>query len=534
MDHLRNTVDWPKKEAVEMASAVVIGAGIGGISAAAQLARCGYQVTVTEKNEQPGGRCGCLLKAGHRFDTGATLFLMPKLYAQAFNDLGERMEDHLDLRRVDPSYLIHFKDGTALSLTSDQNSMQEQLEAIEPGSFDGFLRYLNEGHRHYGLSLTHLVRHNFRSLAEYLRLLLLFRLKALIKHYRNIGDYFRDPRLKAAFTFQDMYVGLSPYEAPAVYSLLQYTEFADGVWLPIGGMYRVIEVLTGIAEKWGVQFMYNTPVKRINVDGRKATGVTLADGQQIQADVVVANADLPYVYRHLLPDDGTADRLERKRYGCSALIFYWGVDKQYPQLGPHNLFLAGDYRQSFDPIFKGLTVPEDPNFYVHAPVRVDPSAAPEGRDTLIVAIPVGHINDASPKDWNPIQDRIRRVVLQRLGEIGLVDLDEHIKFEAISTPSDWQCRYNLTKGSTHGLSHNLTQMGYLRPRNRHRRFRNLYFVGASTHPGTGLPIVLVSARLAAERILHGASVHRQASLRGPQPLLKEECLHNADFLPKEV
>lgn len=505
---------------MEAPTVLVIGAGIGGIATAARLARHGYRVTVAEKNERAGGRCGRLVKDGHCFDTGATLFLMPEIYAQTFADLGERIEDHLDLRRIDPTYDIYFKDGTTLALTSDLNAMQAQLEAIEPGSFGAYLRYLDEGGRHYQLSLTHLVKRNFRSLPEYFNLknlLLFFRLKALIKHYDHIGNYFSDRRLKVAFTFQNMYMGLSPYEAPATYSFLQYTELADGVWFPMGGMYRVIEALTGIAEKWGVRFLYNAPVQQINVDGRQATGVTLAGGRQIRADIVVANADLPYVYRHLLPDDGTTGRLEGKKYGCSALTFYWGLDKQYPQLGPHNLFVAGDYRQSFDAIFRDLTLSADPSFYVHAPVRVDPSLAPEGQDTLMVAIPVGHINDTALQDWAAIQTRARQVVLQRLAEIGISDLDERIKFEVSYTPRDWQRQYNLVKGASHGLGHNLTQMGYLRPRNRHDRYRNLYFVGASTHPGTGLPTVLVSAGLTTQRILEEAGVPHVAEIMAPAP-----------------
>lgn len=483
---------------------LVIGAGIGGIATAARLARYGYRVTVVEKCLQSGGRCGRLVKEGHRFDSGPTLFLMPELYVQAFADLGERIEDHLDLRRVDPSYYLFYAGGSTLALTSDLNAMQEQLEAIEPGSFGSYLRYLNEGHLHYKLSLKHLVKRNFRNLLEFCgptNLYLIFKLKALTKHYDHIGHYFDDPRLKAAFTFQNMYMGLSPFEAPAIYSLLQYTESVDGVWFPMGGMYSVIEALTRIAEAWGVKFLYNTPVIRINVSGRRATGVTLADGQQMQADTIVANADLPYVYRQLLPDDGTSSRLERKKYGCSAVIFYWGIDRQYPQLGPHNLFLGNDYRQSFNAIFRDLSVSNDPCFYVHAPVRVDPSLAPEGQDSLVVAIPVGHLNEAMPQDWQAIKKRTRQVVIQRLEEIGMTDLQTHIKFEVCATPPDWQSRFNLVRGSCHGLNHHLTQMGYLRPHNRHKRYNNLYFVGASTHPGTGLPTVLVSAGLTTERIL---------------------------------
>lgn len=498
-----------------MKSVIVVGAGIGGIAVAARLAQHGYQVTVVEKNEQAGGRCGELVKDGHRFDTGATLYMMPDLYAKTFADLGERLEDHLDLHRIDPTYKIHFADGTYLALTSDLSSMQAQLEAIEPGSFAYFLRYLEEGYRHYKLSLPHLIEKDFRTLAEFCTLqnfLLLFKVKALVNHMNHMANYFNDPKLRIAFTFQNLYMGLNPFEAPAIYSLLQYTEYAEGIWFPKGGMHSVIKALTGIAEKWGVRFLFNTPVAQINTDQNSATGVKLTDGHQLKADIVVANADLPYVYRHLLPNNGTADQFRRKKFGCSAIVFYWGVDKQYIQLGPHNLFMAGVDRQSFDPIFGDQTIPFEPNFYVHAPVRVDPSLAPADHDTLMAAIPVGIINENQPQDWNAIRNRVREFVLHRLKQIGIIDLDEHIKFEVSHTPPDWQRRYNLTMGSTHGLSHNLTQMGYFRPHNRHKCYRNLYFVGASTHPGTGLPTVLVSAQLTTKRILDEVGIPEKSSL----------------------
>jgi len=496
---------------MKRSTALVIGAGVGGIATAARLAQHGYHVTVIEKDKQAGGRCSRLVKDGHCFDTGPTLFLMPEIYAQTFTDLGERMEDHLDLRRIDPTYRIHFDDGFSLTMTSDLNRMQAQLEAIEPGSFGGFLRYLDEARIHYQLALSHLVERSFDNLFEFCNLknlLMLFKLKLLVKHYAHIGNYFDDPRLKAAFTFQDMYIGLSPYEAPATFSLLQYAELVGGVWFPMGGMARIVEALRGIAERSGVQFMYRASVKRIDVNGRRGTGVTLADGRQIQADIVVANADLPYVYRRLLPDDGTADRLERKRYSCSTVTFYWGVDKSYPQLGPHNIFLTTEYRQGFESVLKELTLPDKPSFYLNAPARIDSSLAPEGQDTLMVVVPVGHIDEAMPQDWAAIKKRARQLVLQRLAQIGVDDLDEHIKFEVSYTPRHWQSRYNLVKGANLGLNHNLMQMGYLRPHNRHACYQNLYFVGASTHPGSGVAPVLISARLTAERILQDAAKWR--------------------------
>jgi phytoene desaturase len=298
-----------------------------------------------------------------------------------------------------------------------------------------------------------------------------------------------------------MYLGLSPFEALATYSLLQYTELARGVWFPMGGLYRVVESLVEIAEANGVQFRYNAPVREIEIVDDHAQGVILDDGERIRADLVVANADLPYVYRKLLPDPGPVKRLERMKYTCSAIMFYWGLDKIYPQLDHHNVFLAGDYKASFDQIFKDKTLPDSLNFYVHAPARTDPDAAPEGEETLMVLVPVGHLDDAVVQDWGALKARARTSVLQRLETMGITDLDDHLKFEVCYAPEQWKALYNLERGAAFGLSHNFTQVGYLRPQNRHRRYDNLFFVGSSTHPGTGLPIVLLSARLTTERIL---------------------------------
>jgi phytoene desaturase len=413
------------------------------------------------------------------------------------------MRERLELQRVDPTYRLVFDDGSQLALTSDLKAMCEQLESIEPGSFQGFLRYLDEGHRHYDLAMERLVRRDFRTASEFFSLSnlpLLFRLKPLVHHYRNMSSYFGHPRLKAAFTFQDVYMGLSPFEAPATFSMMPYTELAHGVWYPKGGMYRVVEALEDMAREAGVEFAFDAEVDRIEVNGARARSVELLDGRRLEADAILANADLPYVYRHLLPKDGLAERLERKRYSCSVISFFWGLDRSFERLGPHTLFLADDYRANFESIIRDLTLPENPSLYVHAPTRLDPSLAPPGEDTLIAIVPVGHLDDTGEQDWEDIRDRARQAVFRRLAGLGITDLQAHLKFEINCTPLSWQSRYNLMKGSTHGLSHNLTQLGYFRPRNRHPRYRNLYFAGASTHPGTGMPTALVSARLAAQRV----------------------------------
>ncbi len=486
-------------------TALVIGAGIGGIATAARLAKNGYSVTVLEKNSTPGGRCNQIVRDGHRFDIGPTLFLMPEVWEETFAALGEDLGEQLDLRRIDPTYKVHFEDGLQLQLTSNIGEMQTQLEKVEKTAFTGFLNYIAEGSKHYKLSLEKFVGRNFYNIFEYFSLAnlpLIFQLKALDKHYRNTGRFFKDERLKAAFTFQNMYLGLSPYDAPATYSLLQYTELAEGVWYPMGGMYAGIQALTRVAEKLGVKFIYNAPVKKMKDERGKIVSALTEDGREFIADIFVGNADLPYIYDQLLPDRAAAKKLDEKLYTCSTIMFYWGVDKQYPQVAHHNIFLGGDYKGSFDQIFEQHRLPDEPSFYVHAPARTDAAAAPEGQDTFYVLVPVGHLEARNKQDWDAMVNKARETVFTRLAkEMNVTDLREHIKFEINYTPKTWQERFNLAKGAAFGLSHNFWQVGFLRPQNRHAKYKNMYFAGASTHPGTGLPIVLLSARLTTERIL---------------------------------
>jgi phytoene desaturase len=483
---------------------MVIGAGIGGLTAAIHLAKIGFRVMVVEKNDHAGGRCDFLQHEDHRFDTGPTLLVMPLLYESEFAALGRPMGELLDLQRLEPTYHLVFDDGSQLALTSNMESLKEQLESIEPGSFQGLLRYIDEGKRHYHLAVDNLVIRDFCKASDFFRLShlpLLYQLKPLVKHYANMANYFSSSRLKTAFTFQDVYMGLSPFEAPATFSMMPYTELAHGVWYPKGGMYQIVEALVSLANEAGVEFLFDTEVKQIDIQGEKVCGLILTDDQYLKADIFLANADLPYVYQNLLPPDGQAEKLARKRYSCSAISFFWGVDKSYAMLNPHTLFLADDYRQNFESIIRDLSLPANPSLYIHAPARLDPSVAPLGGDTLIAIVPVGHLSENGEQDWSALRDQARQHVFRRLQLLGIHDLEKHIKFEVNFTPPSWRKRYNLVKGSTHGLCHNLTQLAYFRPDNRHAHYHNLYFTGASTRPGTGIPTVMVSGRLSAERII---------------------------------
>jgi phytoene desaturase len=485
-------------------SVAIIGAGIGGLSAAIHLAKKNLHVTVFEKNPHPGGRCDWIDREGHHFDTGPTLMVMRKIYDAEFEALGTPIEELLGLQRVDPTYKLVFDDGSQLALTSKMKFLKEQLEAIQPGAFRGFKRYHEEGKRHYNLAMDRLVNREFRRFSDFFSLSnlpLLFQVKPLIRHYANLSAYFAHPRLKAAFSFQDVYMGLSPFDAPSTFSLMPYTELEHGVWYPKGGMYSVVEALMTIARLAGVEFAFDTTVEQIRVNDRFTTGLALEHNQSIQPDIILANADLPYVYQDLLPDNKLANSLMHKKYSCSVISFFWGVDKVYNELGPHTLFLADDYRENFESIVKQLDLPAHPSLYIHAPTRLDSRMAPTGQDTLIAVVPVGHLSEKNEQDWDKLTDQARYHVFKRLAQLGITDLEAHLKFETSFTPLSWKKRYNLVKGSTHGLSHNLTQLAYFRPANRHPRYRNLYFVGASTHPGTGIPTAMISGRLVAQRIL---------------------------------
>jgi len=483
---------------------VVIGAGAGGLAAAAHLASAGLRVTVLEKNSRPGGRCARIERDGHTFDIGPTLLVMPGLYDLEFAALGVRLRDRLTLRRVDPTYHLRFDDGSHLELTSDLQRMRTQLEAIEPGSFGALLRYLDEAGRHYALATEGLVRRNFRSLAEFLtpsNLLLFLRVHALHNHYRRLGGFFRTERLKNALSFQDMYMGISPFDAMATFSMLQYTELAEGVWYPEGGMTRIADALYDLAVERGAEVRFDAAVTQIEIQGQRAIGARMADGSSMSADVVLANADLPYVYAALLPDAGPARRLEHKTYSCSTISFLWGVDRIVPELDAHTLFFPDEYRSNFDDLLKRKAIPADPPVYFHAPGRLDPRMAPDGMDTLLAIVPVGHIDPRAGQDWPDITRQARQAALRRLASLGVNDLEAHLRLEIVVDPPEWQSGFNLVRGATHGLAHTLLQMGWFRPHNRHARYRNLYFAGASTHPGAGLPTAIVSGRLAAERVL---------------------------------
>jgi len=482
---------------------IIIGAGIGGITTAGYLARQGYNVTIFEKNAFPGGRCGKFIKDGHRFDIGATFLMMPGIYENTFSALGKSLTDELTLFRMDPVYKIKFPGEKEILFTSDLTKLQKQFEELEKGSYGKFLKLMDKGFYVYKKSMR-LIDRNYYSFFDFSLLnypFLLFRYKAFHNQYKYISRYFKTKELRTLFTFQNLYLGQNPFTASGLYFLLPIMELADGVLFPKGGMHTIVESLLSAAEEHEVKILLNSPVTKIEINNNLANGVILQDGTLHTADIIVSNADLPYVYKYLLPKNKKTICHNRLKYSCSAVVFHWGIDKVYPQLEQHTVFVSGKHKDSCQTIFRHKSFPDEPSVYVHSPVRSDKSAAPENQDSITAIVHTGNIDDQKNHDWEELKKQARNAVLKRFEEEGLSDFEKHIKFEICYTPATWKSEFNLTRGGTFGsLGHNILQMGFLRPSNQHKKYRNLYFVGGSTQPGSGMPLALTSAKLVSERI----------------------------------
>ncbi len=486
---------------------IIIGAGIGGIATSIYLAQKGYSVRIFEKNKFAGGRCGAMTIEGHRFDTGATLLMMREVYETTYKNFGKKLDEELELYRMDPIYRIYFPDGNDLMFTSDLARMREQLESFEPGSFEQFIKYMGVGMKAYRIGMKHIINRNYSHFLQFFNLqnlYVLHQVKALKNHYRYTGKFFRHPLLRAAFTFQNIYVGQNPYKASAVFSMLPFLELTEGVWFPKGGMSQVTKNLLDIAIAEGVKIDYNAPVMEIKLNGKLAEGVIMEDGNYHKADIIVNNADLPYAYSVLIDDHRMRRKMKGMKYACSAIVFHWAMDKTFEQLEQHNVFVAKNLKQGLRAIFEGGEMPDDFSFYIHSPGKTDKTVAPEGQDSVSVIVPVANMDLHTYEDMEGLKSKLKQIIFERLKKEGIPDFESHIIFENIFTQQSWKDIFNLYHGATFGsLSHNLFQMGYMRPHNQHRKYKNLFFVGGSTHPGNGAPMALISARLTSEKILHG-------------------------------
>lgn len=478
-----------------MARAIVVGAGLGGLSAAVRLAVRGWDVTVHEKNAEPGGRASGVSAGGYTWDAGPTLIMMPEVLHELFRDAGRRLEDHLDLRPIDPCYRVAFEEGGHLDVTGNLPAMVAQVEAIEPGAGRQYLRFLGHAERLSRVTRRAIVERAFAGPADLANPAVLGPLLRARPHSsvaREVAAHFRSPALRQAFSFQTLYLGTRPDRTPAAYLMIPFVEAALGVWYPMGGTRRIAQAVAGLAGELGVTIRTGSPVARILTTGGRTTGVMLPDGTTEGADAVVANTDWVYTQRQLL---GRGETTLGRDHGASAVLFCFAV--RGPVSGPHHTFLlSGDFQGNLDDIFERRVVPRRPSIYLCRPTATDPTLARPGVELLYVLVPGPTLEGAV--DWGRELPGLRRTVLARLAGAGIDDLEGRILAETVLTPEDFGARYNLAHGSAFGLAATLLQSGPFRPPIRSRRYRGLYHAGASVHPGGGVPMVTLSGRMAAE------------------------------------
>lgn len=503
---------------------VIVGAGPGGLAAAMLLARKGLSVRLIERRDRVGGRCSAIEADGFRFDTGPTFFLYPRVIEEIFREAGRDLWTDVPMTRLDPQYRLLFGAGGQLDCTSDVARMQEQIAGIAPADAANFPRFLEENRRKLA-AFRPILESPFRSPLDLLTPSIL-KAAPLVRPWASVdGDlkrYFRDQRMRLAFSFQSKYLGMSPFRCPSLFTILAFLEYEYGIFHPKGGCAAVSERMADVAGDLGVDVSLNEEVQRLTFSGKQVTGVVTNQGEY-RTHRLVINADFARAMTRLVPDElrsrWTNRRLARKKFSCSTYMMYLGIEGIYPELAHHTIYIAKDYNRNLDEIERQHVLSADPSVYVHNPCITDPSMAPAGCSTLYVLAPVTHQHPNV--DWNVEKERFRGVVMRRLEALGLQGLEQRIRFEKIITPADWDQQYEVHQGATFNLTHSLDQMLHLRPQNRFEDLNGVYLVGGGTHPGSGLPVIYESARITSRLLLQdvetSAATKRCCSVVPPSP-----------------
>lgn len=480
---------------------VIIGGGLGGLSAAIYLRLRGYEVLLLEANERVGGRANQIRREGFCFDTGPTLLNYPWVFEQLFRDAGRRMQDYVELLPVDPSIRFLWSDGTEFNLSSNLQQLLAECDRLDPGSQASTLKYLEDASIKYRASFEKLVTSNQDNPLRWIGALNfseMSRLSVWRSLDRELGRYFKSPYIRQALGSYAMYLGGSPYDLPGLFSILAYGELAYGLWLPKGGIYAMVEAIARLANELGVKILTKARVKKILMSHKRVDGVELENGDVYRSSIVVSNVDVPTTDSTLLEVHSTGHRPPKMTPGV--ITFYWGVRGKIKNLGHHTIFLPMDFAGAFTDLFRRKRTPENLPFYAATPSTTDGDLAPAGDTSMFVLAPTPLISDMTPEEWSQAPGRVKQQAFEIMQRHG-VDLDpSRICVEEIYTPEDWRKRFGLFDGSAFGAAHTLFQIGPFRSRNYSREVEGLYYVGASTTPGTGLPMVVLGGKMTAERI----------------------------------
>jgi phytoene desaturase len=471
----------------------VIGAGVGGLAAAARLSYKGFEVEVFEKLSRCGGRNHLLEDRGFKFDMGPSFVLMPDFFEEVFSFCGEDLKDYLDLRALEISYKIFYPDSDSLTVYRDSERTKQELERIEKGSAARFEEFIAEITRLYK-TVRPLLHRCFtkKDLFNPSLWLLVTKIRAFDSYWGLARKFFKSEKLCYAFTFEAMFMGVSPFEAPAFYSVISYADHVQKIYHPMGGMYQIPLALEKMARKFGAKFHYDHEIDAL--EKHKGSFVLRQGPAEARADQVVINADYAYTQRHLLKR-----KLPNFKYSCSVYLIYLGISRKLEGLAHHNLFFAKDLRKNLQAIFKDKAMTLDASFYIHVPTVTDPGLAPPGKEIVYILVPVPNL-EGSGIPMSEYDGAVRDFVFEQLNKKCGFRVQDFIEVEHRFYPEDFIKRYNIKFGATFGLSHNLTQSAFFRPANFDPRLKNVYYVGASTQPGGGLPVVIAGSKIVADLI----------------------------------
>jgi phytoene desaturase len=480
--------------------AVVVGAGLGGLAAAIRLAVTGADVTLLEREDDPGGRAGRLELEGFTFDTGPSVLTMPALIAELYALAGESLEDHLQLVRLDPAYRASFADGSVVRIRGSVDAMEQEVrELCGAAEAERFRRFAAHLSALYHAEYQQFIDANFDSALDLLRpgaMLRLAHLGGFRRLYPLVASHLSDWRLQRLFTFQAMYAGMSPYEALGLYAVIAYMDSIAGVYHCLGGIHRVARALLALAQRVGVDVRLGTAVERVEVAGGRAVGVRTVGGARVPAAVVVLNPDLPVAYRDLLPPSATPRRIARLRYSPSCVVVHLGLSRKLTGAAHHNIHFADGYEASFADLMAGR-MQRDPSWFLTVPTVTDPSMAPAGGEVGFYLLPTPNLT-GDPLNWDAQGPREAVLAVRRLEEAGYGPVADATVVRRAVTPLDW-ARQGMAAGTPFAASHHFLQTGPFRPANVAPRVGGVVFAGSGTTPGVGVPMVLVSGKLAAER-----------------------------------
>jgi len=483
---------------------VVIGSGFGGLAAAIRLVQQGHEVVIVEKRDKPGGRAYVYEQDGYTFDGGPTIITAPWLIRELFERSGKRTEDYVSLVPIDPFYNIRFEDGSVFRYTGRREEVIDEVKRFAPADVAGYLRFAEATEAIFAAGMA-LIDTPFERVTDMLRVVPdLVRLRADRSVAAFVNSYIRDPRLRQVFSFHPLLVGGNPFQSSSIYALIHTLEQRWGVWFAMGGTGAVIRALVRLFEELGGTIRMECEVEQILVDEttRRATGVRLSGGEIVAADAVVSNGDVAQTYMQLVPASvrrkNTDRRMEGLRYSMSLFVIYFGTNRRYDDIAHHEILMGPRYEGLLDDIFRKKKLAGDFSLYLHRPTATDPSLAPPGCDSFYVLSPVPHLGGDT--DWGEMAGPYRDAIVAYLEERYMPGLSASIVTERVIDPRHFRDTLNSYLGSAFSVEPILTQSAWFRPHNRSEDIGNLYFAGAGTHPGAGMPGVLSSGKIVAELI----------------------------------